>query len=158
MLAARIYQLLADLILTLHAGVVVFVAAGLVLILVGNWRGWRWVNRLWFRLVHLATITFVAVQSWFGFTCPLTTLENWLRAQAAVETYGGGFIEHWLQRMLFYSAPAWVFVTGYTLFGLLVAFTWWRFPPACGEPLGGAGNRHNRPDRPSPSIARRPAA
>ena len=57
------YQLLADLVLTLHAGVAAFVVAGLALIIAGNWRGWHWVNRLWFRLAHLATIAFVAVQS-----------------------------------------------------------------------------------------------
>lgn len=156
MSTARMYQLLADFVLTLHAGVVAFVIAGLVLIIAGNWRGWRWVNRLWFRVAHLATIAFVAVQSWFGFTCPLTTLENWLRAQAALETYSDGFIEHWLQRVLFYQAPAWVFVTGYTLFGLLVAFTWWRFPPASGESGGdSAGGAFGR----SPaSVANRAAA
>ncbi len=156
MSTALMYQLFADLVLTLHAGVVAFVIAGLVLIIAGNWRGWRWVNRLWFRLAHLATIAFVAVQSWFGFTCPLTTLENWLRAHAAVETYSGGFIEHWLQRVLFYQAPAWVFVTGYTLFGLLVAFTWWRFTPAAGESGGdSAGGAFGR----SPaSVANQAAA
>ena len=123
------YRLIAGLILVLHAGVVAFVVVGLLLIYIGNWLGWDWVNHLWFRLAHLATIAFVAVQSWFGFTCPLTTLENWLRTQAAVATYSGGFIEHWLQRALFYQAPAWVFVTGYTTFGLLVAATWVWFPP-----------------------------
>lgn len=149
------YQLLADLVLTLHAGVAAFVVAGLALIIAGNWRGWHWVNRLWFRLAHLATIAFVAVQSWFGFTCPLTTLENWLRARAAVETYSGGFIAHWLQRVLFYQAPAWVFVTGYTLFGLLVAFTWWRFPPASCDP--GADSACGAVSRNPASVANRAA-
>ena len=107
------------------------------------------------RLAHLATIAFVAVQSWFGFTCPLTTLENWLRARAAVETYSGGFIAHWLQRVLFYQAPAWVFVTGYTLFGLLVAFTWWRFPPASCDP--GADSACGAVSRNPASVANRAA-
>jgi hypothetical protein len=39
------------------------------------------------------------------------------------------FIEHWLQRILYYEAPAWVFTLGYTLFGLVVVATWWYFPP-----------------------------
>ena len=50
------YRLLADAVLLLHFGVVVFVVAGLAAIVVGNLRGWRWVNGLWFRLVHLGAI------------------------------------------------------------------------------------------------------
>jgi hypothetical protein len=48
--------------------------------------------------------------------------------------YGTGFIEHWVQRILFYEAPAWVFVTAYSLFGLLVAVVWWRYPPERRKP------------------------
>jgi hypothetical protein len=59
----------------------------------------------------------------------LTTLESWLRALAGSAPYHDGFIAHWVQRILFYEAPAWVFVTAYSLFGLLVAVVWWRYPP-----------------------------
>jgi hypothetical protein len=34
-----------------------------------------------------------------------------------------------VQRLLFYDAPAWVFASAYTLFGLLVVAVWWRHPP-----------------------------
>lgn len=123
------YQLLADAVLALHVAVVVFVVVGLVLVVAGNLRNWHWVNALWFRLAHLAAIAFVVAESWLGWTCPLTTLEMWLRAKAAAPTYAGSFIEHWLQRLLYYDAPAWVFTLGYSLFGLLVLATWWYFPP-----------------------------
>lgn len=123
------YQLLADIVLTLHVAIVAFVVGGLLLILAGNLRGWRWVNDLWFRLAHLAAIGFVVVQSWLGQICPLTTLEMWLRAHAGVAGYGGGFIEHWMQRLLYHDAPAWVFVLVYSLFGLLVVASWFYFPP-----------------------------
>ena len=53
------YQILADAVLLLHLGVVLFVVGGLVLILLGNWLAWRWVNMLWFRLAHLGAIAFV---------------------------------------------------------------------------------------------------
>ena len=124
------YQILADTVLALHLGIVLFVVAALVLVVGGNWRGWRWVNHLGFRLAHLAAIGVVVAESWFGVTCPLTTLEMWLRARAGASTYREGFVEHWLQRILYYDAPPWVFTLGYTLFGLLVAATWWYFPPA----------------------------
>ena len=124
------YGFLADLILALHVAIAAFVLLGLVLVVVGNLRGWGWVNRLWFRLAHLAAIAFVVAESWFGVVCPLTTFEMWLRVRAGEPAYAGGFIEHWLQYLLYYNAPAWVFTLAYSLFGLVVLATWWLFPPA----------------------------
>lgn len=123
------YQLFADLVLSLHVAIVAFIVVGLVLVIVGNLRAWRWINALWFRLVHLAAIAAVLAEAWLGVVCPLTTLEMWLRAKARATTYTGSFIEHWLQRILYYEAPAWVFTLGYSLFGLVVIATWWYFPP-----------------------------
>lgn len=129
MTAPSTYRTLADAVLLLHLGIVVFVVGALVLIVLGNRRGWGWVNDLGFRLAHLAAIGVVVVQSWLGATCPLTTLESWLRVQAGASGYAAGFIEHWVTRLLFWAAPAWVFVLAYSVFGLLVALAWWRFPP-----------------------------
>jgi hypothetical protein len=123
------YQLLANLVLAGHLAIVAFVVLGLALILVGNVLRWRWVNRLWFRIAHLVAIAVVVLESWVGFTCPLTTFEMWLRAKANAATYAGGFVEHWLGRLLYYDVPPWVFMLAYSLFGLLVIATWWYFPP-----------------------------
>ena len=126
------YQLLADAVLTLHVAIVLFVVGGLIVILLGNWRrwkNWQWVNALWFRLAHLLAILFVVSESWLGIVCPLTTLEMWLRRQAGASGYTGSFIEHWLQRLLYYDAPGWVFTLAYSVFGLAVVATWWLFPP-----------------------------
>jgi hypothetical protein len=123
------YPLIADAVLMLHAAVVAFVVGGLVLIIVGNLRAWRWVNAPYFRIAHLAAIAVVVAEAWFGVVCPLTSLEMGLRAKAHATTYAGSFIGHWLQRLLYYEAPAWVFTVGYSLFGLVVAATWRRFPP-----------------------------
>src|SRR5262245_53053898 len=131
--STALYQLLADAVLALHVAIVLFVVFGLVLILVGNQRGWTWVNTLWLRLAHLGTIAIVAAESWLGMVCPLTTLERWLRVQARTETYSGSFIEHWLQTLLFWNARPWVFTVAYTIFGLAVLATWWRFPPRFGR-------------------------
>lgn len=138
------YQLLADLVLALHFCIVAFVLGGLVLIVAGNLRSWGWVNALWFRLAHLAAIAFVAAEAWLGVTCPLTSLEMWLRMKARASTYSGSFIEHWLQRALYYDAPPWVFTLGYSLFALLVAASWWVFPPRSGRrpDESGAGRMH----------------
>ena len=123
------YQFLANTVLILHVCVVLFVIGGLILIFIGNGRGWPWVNLLWFRLVHLATIVYVAGQAWFNVTCPLTTLENWLRNMGGVAGYSSSFIEYWFQRILFYNGPPWAFTLAYTAFACLVALSWWRFPP-----------------------------
>jgi polyferredoxin len=123
------YRLLADAVLLLHAGVVAFVIGGLLLVVAGNALRWRWVNNGWFRLAHVAAIGVVVVQAWLGKVCPLTTLESWLRAKAGFAPYRQSFIEHWVQRLLYYEAPAWVFATAYTTFGLLVLWAWWYFPP-----------------------------
>jgi Protein of Unknown function (DUF2784) len=127
------YQLLADAVLSLHFAIVLFVIGGLVLIVAGNLCGWRWVNAWWFRLAHLAAIAIVVAQSWLGVTCPLTSLEMWLRAQARGSTYSGSFIEHWVARLLYYEGPPWVFALAYSLFALLVVAVWWRFPPERGR-------------------------
>ena len=124
-----IYQLLANAVLLLHIAIVLGVVLGLLLIVVGNLLRWRWVNTLWFRLLHLATITVVAAEAWFGIVCPLTTLEMFWRTKAQASTYEGGFMEHWMQSILFYQAPPWVFTMIYTLFGLAVVATWWWWPP-----------------------------
>jgi len=129
MISYRAYQLFGDFILILHFAIVVFVVGGLVIIIAGNMRGWHWVNALWFRLAHLGSIGTVAAESWLGITCPLTTLEIWLRSKAGGTLYTVSFIEHWLQRLIFYDAPYWAFVLGYSLFGLLVLVIWWYFTP-----------------------------
>ncbi|HKB55240.1 MAG TPA: DUF2784 domain-containing protein [Ramlibacter sp.] len=127
------YQVLADAVLGLHVAIVVFVVGGLVAVVIGNLLGWRWVNRFWLRLAHLAAISIVVAEAWFQAVCPLTTLEMWLRAQARASTYSGSFVEHWLQRLLYYDAPPWVFIAGYSLFGLAVATAWWLYPPQRGR-------------------------
>ena len=120
---------LLGVVLALHFAIVIFVVGGLVLVVWGNAKHWQWVNAAWFRVMHLGAITAVIAEGWVGLVCPLTTLEMWLRAQAGVAIYRGGFVEHWLQRLIYYEAPSWVFLLGYSLFGLVVAGTWWIFPP-----------------------------
>lgn len=123
------YRLLADAVLLVHFAVVVFVVGGLVFVLAGSTRHWRGVRSPLFRVVHLAAVGVVVVQAWLGEFCPLTVLESWLREQAGGAAYTAGFIQHWVQRVLYYEAPFWVFTLVYTVFGLLVVAAWWRFPP-----------------------------
>ncbi|HEY8706809.1 MAG TPA: DUF2784 domain-containing protein [Burkholderiaceae bacterium] len=129
LLGPSLSLLLANAVLVVHVGIAAFVVAGLVLVIVGNLKHWGWVNNVGFRAAHVAAIGIVVAESWLGFVCPLTTLEMWLRSRAGAASYGGGFVEHWLQQFLYYSAPPWVFVAVYTVFALLVLASWWYFPP-----------------------------
>jgi len=129
LLDSSLSLLLANAVLVVHVGVVAFVVVGLLVVVAGNLKRWDWVNNAWFRVAHVAAIGIVVAESWLGFACPLTTLEMWLRSRAGDASYGGGFIEHWLQQLLYYNAPPWVFIAGYSVFALLVLATWWYFPP-----------------------------
>ena len=123
------FRLLADAVLVLHFSFIVFVVGGLVFVVVGNLRGWTWVNGLWFRIAHLGAIGFVVAESWFDMPCPLTTLEAWLRPREGVTTYSQGFIEHWFQRLFAYEVPPWAFSMTDGAIGLLALLAWWYFPP-----------------------------
>lgn len=119
-----LYRLGADLVLYLHISFVIFVVAGQLLIVVGHFASWRWIRNGWFRLAHLAAIGIVVLQAWLGVLCPLTILEMWLREKAGGAVYPGSFIAHWIEQVLYYDAPAWVFTLCYTAFGLLVLASW----------------------------------
>ena len=127
--------LAADLLLVGHVLFVLFVVLGFALILAGKAFRWIWVRNPWYRLAHLAAIGVVALQSWAGVVCPLTTWEMALRARAGDGTYEGTFISHWLEALLYYRAPAWVFTLCYTLFALAVIACWfWIRPRPFREP------------------------
>lgn len=120
---------LADLTLAVHAAYVLFVIGGQLLILVGWICGWRWTRCLLFRLIHLIAIGFVMLEAWLGVTCPLTVLENILRMKSGSTMYERSFLSHWLERLIFYTAPEWVFTVIYTGFASLVVVTWLLYPP-----------------------------
>ena len=122
------YSLLATIVLVLHVAFVAFVVLTLPCIFVGKLLGWQWVRWYWLRVLHLAAICFVALQAWAGVICPLTTLEMWLRQQGEQATYQESFIAHWLQALLYWDFPAWVFIVVYSLFAMLVAASWFLVP------------------------------
>ena len=85
------YRLLADLVLLLHLTFVLFVVAGGLLVL-------RWPRMAW---LHLPAAAWGAVVELTGWICPLTPLENELRVLAGADTYGAGFIEHYILSLLY---------------------------------------------------------
>ena len=122
------YRLAADAMLVVHVGTVLYVVLGLVLTLVGGVRGWRWVHHRVFRGLHLAIIAVIVGQAWAGVICPLTIWENDLREWGGQTRYDRTFVQHWLSQVLFFDLPSWVFVVGYSGFGLLVLGALWWVP------------------------------
>ena len=85
------YQLLADLVVVFHFATVLFVVAGGALVV--------WRRRMaW---VHLPVVAWVVFAECFHHICPLTFLENWLRARGAGETYQGDFVAHYVMPVLY---------------------------------------------------------
>jgi len=135
-----LFVLAADALLFGHVLFVAFVIIGLALILIGKPLDWAWVRNPWFRIVHLAAIGVVVFQSWVGVVCPLTTWEMALRERGGDVSYSGTFISHWLEALLYYQAPAWVFAVCYTVFAAIVISSWfWVRPrPFTSRPTHGA--------------------
>jgi hypothetical protein len=129
MIQQKYAGLLADVLLIVHVVFAAFIVFGLFLIIIGGICKWRWIRNFWLRLFHLFATVWVAIESWCGVICPLTDWEMRLREISGQDTYGGGFIAYWLQRLLYYDAPAWVFVLCYILFGLAVIGCWIMFRP-----------------------------
>jgi len=87
------------------------------------------VRHFWLRVAHLAGVCIVAAQAWAGVVCPLTTLEMRFRELGQQSTYAAGFIEYWLQTLLYWNLPAWVFIAAYSVFAVLVVAAWYVVPP-----------------------------
>jgi hypothetical protein len=88
-----IYRILADLVLVLHLGFVVFVVLGGLLVL-------RWPAIM---ALHIPAAVWGVMIEFTGWLCPLTPLENWLRVRGGELGYSGGFIEHYIQPVLYPS-------------------------------------------------------
>ncbi len=80
------YRLLANAVVVAHGLFIVFVV-------VGGFLAWR---RPWVAAVHLPCALWGILIEFRGWICPLTPLENSLRARAGQAGYSGGFIEHYL--------------------------------------------------------------
>jgi len=85
------YSILADAILVIHFLFVIFVALGGLLVL--RWRRVAW--------LHVPAAAWGVAIEFFGWICPLTPLENALRARAGESTYHGDFIARYLMPVLY---------------------------------------------------------
>ena len=86
-----LYRVLADLVVVAH---LVFILYALFGGLVGLWKRWG-------LYVHLPTAVWIAVIEFQDWICPLTPLENRLRAAGGALGYDGGFVEHYLIPLIY---------------------------------------------------------
>ena len=117
--------MMADVILIVHFLIAAFIVLGLLAVWVGAALGWGWVRNPWFRWLHLGAIVFVAGEAVLGIACPLTIWEDMLRGGVRAES----FVARWVQALLFYRAPEWVFTAAYLVWTLATLVTLRLVPP-----------------------------
>lgn len=86
-----VYHLLANAILLLHLGFILFVACGGFMVLRRPRLAW----------LHLPAVLWGVWIEYAGWICPLTPLENHLRFMAHEASYTGDFIGHYLTAFIY---------------------------------------------------------
>lgn len=118
---------LGQLVLAVHIAVIVFNVAGLVVIPLGAARGWRFVRRRGLRLLHLGSLAVVAAQAALGRACFLTDWQAALTGEGAHDP----LIMRWINGLIYWPLPMWVFSTMYlAVLAYVVALWWWVRPEA----------------------------
>jgi hypothetical protein len=85
------YHLIAQATMVVHFAVLIY-------IVFGGFVAWRWPRAIWPHLL-LAGWGFSTVMS--GINCPLTYVENWARQRAGEQGLGTGFIDHYLEGVIY---------------------------------------------------------
>lgn len=88
-----IYRALADATVIVHLAFILFVVLGGLLAL-------RWPRMMW---VHLPAAAWGVLIELRGWICPLTPLENHFRRRGGEAGYAGGFIERYLEPVIYPS-------------------------------------------------------
>jgi hypothetical protein len=117
--------LAAQLLLALHLVVIAFNVTGLVVIPLGAKLGWRLVRIRWLRLLHLASLAVVALQAAFGRACFLTIWQSDLTGGREAP-----LIMRWVNSVVFWPLPIWVFTALYLAVFAYVVALWWAVRPA----------------------------
>lgn len=110
----------AVLVLSLHLAVIAFNVVGCVVIPLGAWLGWGWVREFWWRLAHLLSLAVVAVQAIIGRACFLTIWQDELAGVSRAQPLIAG----WINRMIYWPLPLWVFAVMYVVVFAYVVALW----------------------------------
>ena len=104
--ASSFYSGLAACVLVLHGLFILWVVFGAILTR----------SRPALRWLHITSLIWGILTELLPWPCPLTLLENWLEAQAGVEPYKGGFLLHYLDKLVYPD----ISLTILTMAGVLV--------------------------------------
>ncbi len=86
-----IHLIFANCILVVHLMFILFVVFGGLLMFYKKWMPW----------LHIPAICWAMLIEFSGWICPLTPLENHFRAIAGQGSYGQGFIQHYLLKVIY---------------------------------------------------------
>jgi Protein of Unknown function (DUF2784) len=86
-----LYSALAVFVLFLHALFIVWVAFGAFLTR----------SRPVLRWLHIVSLIWGILTELLPWPCPLTVLENWFEGKAGVQPYQGGFLLHYMDRLVY---------------------------------------------------------
>jgi uncharacterized protein DUF2784 len=89
--ASSLYSSLAIFVLLLHALFILWVVLGALL--AGSRPVLRW--------LHIASLVWGILTELLLWPCPLTDLENWFEYRAGVQPYQGGFLLHYLDKLVY---------------------------------------------------------
>lgn len=104
--ASAVYSALAVFVLFLHALFIVWVVFGALVTR----------SRPMLRCLHIGSLIWGILTELLPWPCPLTVLENWAEAKAGVQPYQGGFLLHYLDKLVYPGISA----TVLTFAGVLV--------------------------------------
>jgi len=104
--ASNFYSALAILVLFLHALFILWVVFGALLTRSRSILQW----------LHIASLVWGILTELLPWPCPLTLLENWLEGKAGVEPYQGGFLLHYLDKLVYPDISA----TILTVIGVII--------------------------------------
>lgn len=102
----NLYSALATAVLFLHALFILWVVFGAMLTR----------SRPVLRWLHILSLIWGILTELLPWPCPLTLLENWLEQKASVEPYQGGFLLHYLDKLVYPDISA----TVLTVAGVIV--------------------------------------
>ena len=101
--------------------VVVIHLLWILFLILGALPGSRWAGVKW---THLAALVFSIALQVFGWICPLTHLEVWLRQLGGAQPYEGTFIRQYIEQVVYVEIPRGALFAG-TL--LVVALSLWLY-------------------------------
>jgi hypothetical protein len=96
-------------VLSLHVLFTLFMLITPLIIYLGMLQSWEWINNASFRHLHIFLLTFVMLEVYFDYPCPLTVWENRYRKKAGMPVYCSGFFDFWVERLFGISLKKWMF-------------------------------------------------